>query len=304
MVAKAAARPAGFTLIELLVVIAIVGILVGLLLAAVQAVRGAAVRVECQNNVRQLALGLQHYHYGHRVLPPGLRTKDDPYLYMAWTARLLPYLEQQALWEEAVGQFKLRPQFWLPPGGHETVAGRSVKVFNCPSGDRSSGTVRYLIADDAEFRWGFTWYLGVSGDTEARNNGVLYADSKVRLADITDGTSNTVTIGERPPAPDNHWGWWYAGMGQNGTGSADSVLPAVGYPSAGYRLPTCERAPHPFRAGDPNEICDILHFWSRHAGGANFAFADGSVKFLRYSAASVLPALATRAGGETVPADY
>jgi prepilin-type processing-associated H-X9-DG protein len=285
-------------------VIAIIGLLVGLTLAAVQHVRAAAARADCQNRVRQLAVGLHQYHDAHRVLPPGLRTRDDPHLYMTWLARLLPYLEQQALWEAADRQFKAQPQFWLPPGGHEAVAGQEVKAFNCPSGDRGSGTVRYLMFNDAEYRWGFTWYLGVSGDYEARKNGVLYADSKVRLADITDGTSNTVMIAERPPGPDNHWGWWYAGLGQHGTGSADSVLPAVGYPTADFRFPTCERAGHPFRAGRLDEMCDVLHFWSLHPGGANFAFADGSVKFLRYSAADILPALATRAGGEVLHGEW
>jgi prepilin-type N-terminal cleavage/methylation domain-containing protein/prepilin-type processing-associated H-X9-DG protein len=302
MVAKAKERKA-FTLIELLVVVAIIGVLVSLLLAAVQSVRAAAARTDCQNRVRQLALGLHQYHDARHTLPPGLRTRDDPHLYMSWLARLLPYLEQQSLWEQADRQFKAQPQFWNPPGGHEAVAAREVKAFNCPSGDRSSGTVKYLMFNDAEYSWGFTWYLGVSGGYERRNDGVLYANSKVRLGEITDGSSNTVMVGERPPSPDNHWGWWYAGLGQNGTGSADSLLPAVGYPISDFRLPTCERAGHPFGQGRRDEICDILHFWSLHPGGGNFAFADGSVRFLRYSAASVLPALATRAGGESVSVD-
>src|SRR5215471_15461388 len=92
---------AGFTLLELLVVIAIVATLLALLIPAVQRVRGAAQRIQCGNNLRQIALALHGYHDGQRALPPGLHPPPDPLPFLSWQARLLPYLEQQALRDQA-----------------------------------------------------------------------------------------------------------------------------------------------------------------------------------------------------------
>ena len=123
-----------------------------------------------------------------------------------------------------------------------------------------------------------------------------------RMSSITDGTSHTLLVGERPPSADLQFGWWYAGIGQRFTGSADHVL--------GVREPNlqpvmvgsaCGPGNYPYTSAlgfdDP---CEMFHFWSPHPGGANFALADGSVRFLRYAADPILPALASRAGGEAV----
>jgi prepilin-type N-terminal cleavage/methylation domain-containing protein/prepilin-type processing-associated H-X9-DG protein len=280
----------GLSLIELIVVIALMAVFMSLLLGAVQKVRASAARLACQNNLRQLGLGLHHYHDAQRALPPGLRTKGDPYLYLSWNARLLPYLEQETVWLQTVRQFQTSPQFWNPLHDNLSVP---LALFQCPSGNRSVGIVPegYLVA--------FTYYLGVSGTLTTAADGMLYTDSAVRLADVADGTSQTLMVGERPPGPDSRWGWWYAGMGQLGTGSGDMIL-GVAEKRWGFQLPTCLEGPYHFQTGGLDEICDVLHFWSLHHGGANFLFADGSVRFLKYDVRDVLPVLATRAGGESV----
>ncbi len=128
--------------------------------------------------------------------------------------------------------------------------------------------------------------------------------SKVRFADIVDGTSNTLLAGERPPSPDFWFGWWYAGAGEAGTGAGDMVLGAreLNVNASTYTA-ACPVGPYSFKPGKIQEMCDVFHFWSLHDGGANFLFCDGSVRFLTYSADSILPALATRAGGEIVSLD-
>ena len=285
-------RSSGFTLIELVVVIGIIATLIALILPAVQRVRDAAMRTQCTNHLRQLGLALHSYHDTHKSLPPGLRTRQDPYLFLSWHARLLPYVEQAALWEQTVRDYAQQPMFWVPP---RHVAGSfPMPSFVCPSDGRLVGRIRegYEVA--------FTTYLGVTGSSHGTENGLLFADSRVRLAEITDGTSHTLAAGERPASPDLHWGWWYAGYGQEGSGSGDMVLGATEWRTT-FRVPTCRRGPYQFGPGRLDDLCDLFHFWSLHVGGgAHFLFADGGVKFLPYSASSVLPALASRSGGEVV----
>jgi prepilin-type processing-associated H-X9-DG protein len=133
------------------------------------------------------------------------------------------------------------------------------------------------------------------------SDGVLFIDSRVRIADITDGTSNTIIVGERPPSADFWYGWWYAGYGQQGTGSGDMLLGAREQNASGNPFVFgCSPGPYHFAPGKVDNQCDLFHFWSLHSGGAYFLFADGSVHFLTYDADSVLPALATRAGREAV----
>jgi len=286
-----------FTLIELLVVIAILAVLIGLLLSAVQNVRASAARLTCQNNMRQLGLALHAYHGTEQKLPPGLSVKSDggKYPFLGWTARLLPYVEQPALWSKVIDAFATDPSPWTFYGHlpHQDLLGTPVKIFNCPSDPRLPGPL--LNPEVVKIPVAFTSYLGVEGANQFTQDGCLFLDSRVRLTDITDGTSNTLMIGERPPPSNYKFGWWYRGWGQQKEGSVEMVL---GVQEENSYYPQCPPGPYPFTSQRFDNPCNLFQFWSPHSGGANFTFADGSVRFLSYSADNILPALATRAGGE------
>lgn len=284
-----------FSLIELLVVIAILGILIGLLLAAVQQVRAAAFRAECANHLRQIGLALNGYHDTQRSLPPGMSKDIDggSYPYLSWNARILPYLEQADLWRDIQNAYKINPNFlYVPPHVHRTTV---IRMFTCPADDRSFKIESFPNGQVAAF----TAYLGVEGTDQFTHDGMFFLDSRVSFADATDGLSNTLLVGERPPSADGRFGWWYAGWGQNKTGSAEMIL------GVRERLATdepCPPGPYHFALGSDRDDCAFLHFWSKHPGGAHFLFADNSVRFLNYGADPLMPALATRAGGEAVAA--
>jgi prepilin-type N-terminal cleavage/methylation domain-containing protein len=321
----------GFTLIELLVVIAIIAVLIGLLLPAVQKVRDAANRIKCANNLRQMGLALHNYHDVNNQFPPALDNRERPpgfrkvdtyvgfYPYWSWMARLMPFYEQDNLyrvadaWAHSEGPpystYKFWPWggFWLSPQTPANPAlGQVVQVWVCPADTRSGYSVPG--SDPAIGLNGsvaFTAYVGVSGirgDGSGDRSGILSYNRTTKMADITDGTSNTLLVGERPPSRDLVYGWWFAGAGYDGSGTGDVVLGArdVGY-AANAGCPATKVGLQP---GNINVDCDQMHFWSLHSGGANFIYGDASVRFLNYGADRVLPALATRNGGEVVSNDY
>jgi prepilin-type processing-associated H-X9-DG protein/prepilin-type N-terminal cleavage/methylation domain-containing protein len=306
-------RQSAFTLLETLVVIAIVGILLGLLLVSIQSLRGVAARLQCASNLRQIGLALHQYHDTRNTLPPGITPSVflppgqpfgpdlDRYPLLNWHGRILPFVEQDALWLQIDRAYaQERRNVDIPP---HTAALVRVPPYLCPvDGPRS---VQNMPPEYKEL--GKTSYLGIAG-TLATNlpahdtNGVLFLDSKIRLTDITDGTSCTIMVGERPPG--FFWpypGRWYGGLGPWGT--ADAYL-GVRQLLAVPNYYGCDVGPYHFVAGSRNDPCALNHFWSLHPGGANFLFADGSVRFLGYAADGVLPALATRAGGEVISIAY
>ena len=305
--ARPRTRRRAVTLLELLVVIAIIAILLGLLLPAVQKVRSAAARAQCQNNLKQLGLGLHLYHDAALKFPqayneywnftePGDAPKPpDGRPRQSWATLTLPFLDQEN----------------LARTGTALSQGQLVEVFACPADGRSR-----TVSDGGNYktlgtRFGLTWYLAVEGREYTRGesntylslemagarDGVIYRSSDTRATDVTDGTSNTVMLGERPPSPgpDLDWGWW----AWSAYDSALAVTETRSLITVGCDVPST------FGPGRPESACDAQHFWSLHPGGGNWLFADGSVRFLRYGAAAVLPALATRAGNESVnPDDY
>lgn len=286
-------RMAGFTLLELLVVIAIIAVLLGLLLPAVQRVRDAGSRIHCGNNLRQLGLALAGYHEAHRSFPPGLYGSRRPQRYFSWIGLTLPYVEQQALWTQAQNDYARDAYPWRRPVPHAGLT-RVLPLLICPADGRSQGRVEPEGYDPA-----FTHYLGVLGEHLGKTNGMLSMDSRVAMRDVRDGSSNTLLVGERPPSPDNRFGWWYAGVGQQLDGSADMVQGVLDFRRT-FRAPTCHPGPYPFGPGSASNPCDTFHFWSRHIGGGHFLFVDGSTRFLSYSAHPIMPALSSRAGGELV----
>jgi prepilin-type processing-associated H-X9-DG protein len=279
---------------EVMVVVGIVSILVALILPAVQKVRASADRMECSNRLRQIGLALHSYHGTRKALPPGMTFKADngAYLFLSWNARLLPYLEQEAMWHTTEMAFKIDQNFSHQPP-HANLD-KVVPAFVCPADPRAQTAA---FCAPLKLTVAFTSYLGVEGINLKTLDGILYVDSSTRLEEIVDGTSNTLMVGERPPSADNRFGWWYAGVGQHATGSGDMVLGVREFLDTNE---PCALGPNHFKPGNDQNVCDFLHFWSHHANGANFCFADGSVRFVTYGADPLLPALATRAGGETV----
>lgn len=279
-----------YTLVELLVCIAIVSVLVGLLLPAIQKARSAVQRTTCANNLRQIGIALHGYHDSHQAFPPGVHGPLSlPYPFMSWNTAILPHLDQDNLWNSICGAYLQDPNFLdIPPHVHR---GTVVPIFACPGDPRSLAPAQKLLPVEIAF----TSYLGNEGTDYRREDGVLFLDSAIRMADVADGTSNTLLVGERPPSADEKLGWWYAGWGQSQDGSAEMVL-GVSELNASY--PECVRGPYRFGQGRIDNQCDCFHFWSLHAGGGNFSLIDGSVHFLPYSAYAIMPALATRAGSE------
>jgi len=276
------------SLIELLVAIAILGILIGLTSAAVQRVRAAAAKTQCANNLRQIGLALHQYHDNHKSLPPGISSHDekDPMPFVGWSARLLPYLEQQAIWDQAVIGYQQTKDFQLPPH----PGGNLLAVLNCPLDGRRTHPGRGMA---------LTSYLGVEGLNPVLQDGTLFLDSSIRFAEVTDGTSSTLLVGERPPSASLLYGWWYAGWGQGKDGCLDLTL-GVRTKNHSIYDTACPLGPFPFSPQRFDDPCHHFQFWSPHTGGAHFLFCDGSVRFLRYEADPLLPALASRAGGEAV----
>lgn len=170
-----------------------------------------------------------------------------------------------------------------------------MKVYVCPADSR----LLVPLTDDYGVAAAYGSYVSIAG---ARTpDGVLGPYPGVRFTGVTDGTSQTVMVGERPPPDSLLAGRWY-------TASQDSRWGMYRGPEATMFVlspafvtdPQCVGPVYGFSYGRLDNSCDRYHLWSLHPGGANFAFADGSVRFLPYDAASVLPALATRAGGESV----
>jgi prepilin-type processing-associated H-X9-DG protein len=283
------------TLIELLVVIAVVGMLAALLWPAVQKAREAARRTQCQNNLKQIALALHAYHDRSRSFPPSTVVNwntPEPTGWWSWIVRILPDLEERALYD----QFDLRDDVWTNSTRYKPYTSRRLAVLLCPSDPNSQLVYQSGAESSYDEAFALTNYLGCRGSTrqpadaegkypeKMPGNGVFPdVNQIVRLSHVTDGTSRTILVGERPADPEAYWGWWAAGRGVDDRGLGDYLLDA----SEGLR------------EGDPAGDADLLHFWSAHPRGAHFAMCDGSVRFLTYAIdPSTFSSLGSRQGGE------
>jgi prepilin-type N-terminal cleavage/methylation domain-containing protein/prepilin-type processing-associated H-X9-DG protein len=307
----------GFTLIELLVVIAIIAVLLGLIMSAYQKARVAANQVYCVNNLRQMGIALNSYAAVNGTFPPGTNpypAQPSPnqfyskYGCLSWMGWILPYMEYGPQWKQVDVSYAADPNpDHNPP---HIVASEIIKPYTCPGDDRV-----LIYHNVGGVVVALTSYQGVSGTNLRSRDGMLYSRSCIRPLDVTDGLANTIMIGERPPSADLYFGWWYNGAGQwdssqgadINTGSCDVTLGAqeINLHSVGLpEMNACPAGPYAFSPGTLANNCDTFHFWSLHSGGANFAFADGHVRFFTYSAAPIIPLMATRAGGEAIPVDH
>lgn len=293
---------AGFTLVELLVVIAIVGVLIGLLLPAVQAARESSRRTKCTNNLKQQAAGLMNYHAQRGRFPAGARKlKSSGKPSIGWHVLVLPMLEQRALYDA------MDPQ---PAGDVRYFArGQMPVVFICPSAipptddpnDNESANYVGVAGSGTSSFDGLS--EGITGP--AYTDGVLHFDSEVAVVDVTDGSSNTLMLGERTFLNDEDWTYgatWYADPNDQITRIRTGAVKNVVWP-----INTIEKR-RAFYIKDysaPPELQKILGndvpFGSRHPGGAGFAFVDGSVHFMSETTdLSVLRAMASRNGEEPI----
>jgi prepilin-type processing-associated H-X9-DG protein/prepilin-type N-terminal cleavage/methylation domain-containing protein len=297
-------RRSAFSLIELLVSIAVIAVLTGLLLSAVQKVRAAAARIKCANNLKQIALATTMYHETEGRLPPSVGTvKQEPYQYLGWLARLLPYVEHSAAWDRTPLDYARARNPFDRTKPHQNLA-LVIPLYGCPSDSRTATSWNFPVELGFKGPVAVTSYLGNGGTLLSKRDGVIIPDGRINIVHISDGTSNTVLAFERPPSPDLRFAWWYAGAGSDGFGGLDFTITTrqVGSMPNYPRYRACPRGPYRFEARQLTDHCGVMHPWSLHSGGANAAFCDGSVRFLRYQADSILPALSTRQGGEVVDA--
>lgn len=338
-------RARGFTLIELLVVIAIIAILIALLVPAVQKVREAAARSQCQNNLKQIGLAMHNYHGVYKQFPAGGILKDAKTGQVldfcppagpaggnsngrgteraGWSVLILPYLEQDNLYKAFNVDIHFPARFLQQnpkPNNRDVMyinaVGVTPPVYLCPSNDRSRQGARHIDYVAVMGGGPLTGTPGVPNEFKPRcvgagansnrmyfNNGMFFQNSKVRVTDCKDGTSNTYMVGEtwymrtpKDPSVGTNWPSWSA------------AIDALGAVNASYQtMVSATRAinsPLPSFAGGLNFTDSqffMTTFASFHSGGCNMAMGDGSVHFFAQSLdLNVHRALGARNDGVTV----
>jgi prepilin-type N-terminal cleavage/methylation domain-containing protein/prepilin-type processing-associated H-X9-DG protein len=310
---KPALPRGGFTLIELLVVIAIIAILIGLLLPAVQKVREAAARIQCANNLHQIGLACHGYHDANNALPPSyfaaapyVDGTTDTAPGWGWAAFLLPYVEQDNVYR----QIDFRQSVASSPAAQTLV-----KIYVCPSDQAPPAAFAVPDAFGAPVcRAAPCSYAACCGGDESATTdptglGVFYRNSRTRFTDIIDGTSSTLLVGEKAWANAN--GAW-AGAVPGGVCLRGRSNPNPGSGAASSPAPSLVLSHSHLNNALTDADGGLDDFSSRHPGGANFLFADGSVRFLRSVPGDnpdgtftpdgrAFQAMGTRANGEVIP---
>lgn len=290
-------RRNGFTLLELLVVISLIGVLIALLLPAVQVVRESSRRISCESRLRQVGLAALNFE-GRRGFVP--RCESRVYeLVLHWHSLILPELEETAL----DGVIRTEMENFV---NWDNLSGRYslLSEFRCPSDERS-----HSLHEQYYTRLVFapTNFVGVVGQSFEKSDG-LFPDlirkgrGKVRLKDVRDGLSNTFAIGERPIVKDAYVGAWQSSQeyGSQAIGISEDprgwLSSRLAYFTFANNLNCDARS---FGKGKQSDPCDQLHFWSLHSGGVNFVRADGSTWFVQNEVDSrTLIAMSTIAGHE------
>jgi prepilin-type N-terminal cleavage/methylation domain-containing protein/prepilin-type processing-associated H-X9-DG protein len=284
----------GFTLIELLVVIAIIAVLISLLLPAVQAAREAARRAQCINNLKQLALASHHYLDSNNVLPQGIQFQYDPISTFYWTSGswlvpLMQYTEQRPLFDSV--NFNIN----IYNAPNTTVSGVGISTLWCPSDPVIENLYVFppgagALDPNATLPMHYSSYAGNAGEffqysTRPQRldqmNGLIYMLSHTSLAAISDGTSNTFLLAERAHGKFNGadqvtWNWWTSG--NYGDTMFCTMFPPNPFGRKGLCYNDGAYAANDMGGGSTVEVATASSF---HPGGANFAFADGSVRFLK-----------------------
>jgi prepilin-type processing-associated H-X9-DG protein len=257
--------------VELLVVIAIIGILIALLLPAVQAAREAARRGQCSNNLKQIGLGLHNYHDTHLCFPPGFIDRHG------WTVNtyLLPFVEQRSLYD----QLNTRNAMDLSNTTTLQLARTVLNGYLCPSSDESDRSQSPDITING-YKIGVSNYLGIMGTQDLRcwvpgSNGLFFHNSAVKMRDITDGTSNTFAFSERSAHGNWYGGIWAGTTIQQCSGQTNYYCGTQGFEAL------------------RNALIVTIQSWglingtgyqygpsSMHPGGCQFLLADGSVRFV------------------------
>jgi prepilin-type N-terminal cleavage/methylation domain-containing protein/prepilin-type processing-associated H-X9-DG protein len=324
----------GFTLIELLVVIAIIAILIGLLLPAVQKVREAAARSQCQNNLKQIGLAMQNYHDVYKKLAPQTANNINSCCFGTWQMAILPFVEQNAMWVAYANWAgtgnntnPVNTKLTYEQGSNLQITSIQLAVFTCPSDIPGkaktasfNGVTYTLTQHNYLINVGNIDYAqGGDGALPDQANypgltfgGAPFARNKqFRLTDITDGTSNTLMaaeINQGQGADFRGLTWWAEGSGFTTYRTPNSTLPD--YIANGSGAPGCVppsqnawNAPcQAFPSPQPN--FNVFAARSRHAGGVNALLCDGSVRFVTNNIAwATWQALGTSKGGEVI-GDY
>jgi prepilin-type processing-associated H-X9-DG protein len=297
-------KRSAFTLVELLVIIAIIAVLIGLLLPAVMKVRAAANRTYCQNNLKQIGLAFHLYHDANDAFTPGFTAWNSPDPTATspgwgWPAYLLPYLDQGPVFQQI--------RFDLPISYHANAAPRMTRItmFLCPADPEIPINVFWVDLGDggppvavAPLSYAGCWGATDVQDASASTEGVLYRNSRVRLTDITDGTSQTTMVGDRA--------WSHAMAPWAGSVPGGLLLPGPLNPwqntSPAVAPATQLVLAHNRSINDTTDRDGGLDdYFGYHPGGVNMLFADGWVHFLNSNIdRAVFRALGTRAGGEVV----
>jgi len=300
----------GFTLIELLVVIAIIAILIALLLPAVQQAREAARRTQCRNHMKQIGLAMHNYHDAHRVFPYGNRDAGNTTRRReTWMQMILPFIDQANLYNSYMAA---DPAFnWQ----HAPSARAVIPALVCPS----NPTVA-MQGPSSSFRGNYGMCAGSTDGafSSGSADGMFFLHSRIKMRDVTDGTSNTIMGGEgvaRPgdsAADSTAWGevgsYWGGGSGHHGAAfntaqPPNSSVPDCNHSCVNYSLPDfpCAQTSSSISTAPACSNPRSTYARSYHVGGVHVLMADGAVRFVSENIdLGTWQALSTRAGGEVI----